>query len=53
MDQVLRQEIIEVRGLNEHWQENVQVFNVRPRPSEPKHRSAAASRQVVYEKATS
>jgi hypothetical protein len=39
MDQVLRQEIIEVRDLNEHWEENMPVFNVRPRPSEPNRRS--------------
>jgi len=32
VDQVLRDEITETRGLNEHWKENMPVFNVRSRP---------------------
>ncbi len=34
VDQVLRDEITEIRGLNEHWKENMPVFMVRPRPGE-------------------
>lgn len=39
VDPVLRAEIIETRGLNEHWKENMPVFMVRPRPSQPPHKS--------------
>jgi hypothetical protein len=42
IDQVLRQEITEVRDLNEHWNENMPVFNVRPRPREPNRPSGKA-----------
>ena len=42
MDHVLHEEIIEVRDLNEHWEENMPVFNVRPRSSKPSRRSGKA-----------
>jgi hypothetical protein len=42
MDQVMRQEISEVRDLNEHWEDNAPVFNVRPRTKQPGRRSGQA-----------
>ncbi len=39
VDQVLRDEITETRGLNEHWKENMPVFMVRPRPRQPPNNS--------------
>jgi hypothetical protein len=39
LDATMRAEIIEVRGVNEHWKENMPVFNVEPRPAEPPHRT--------------
>ncbi len=50
VDQVLRDEIIEARDLNEHWKENMPVFNVRPRrrqPPRPTGRSFAARNPVA------
>jgi hypothetical protein len=41
----MRQEIIEMRDLNEHWKDNAPVFNVRPgrrEPNRPSGRSFAA-----------
>jgi hypothetical protein len=35
----LRAELIEGRDLHEHWLENMPVFNVTPRPTQPRHRS--------------
>lgn len=40
IDQTMRAEIIEGRDLHEHWLENLPLFNVRPRRTEPRHRSA-------------
>ena len=39
VDPTLRSELIEGRDLNEHWPENLPVFNVTPRQQEPKYRS--------------
>lgn len=39
VDPTVRAELREVRDLHEHWDENLGVFNVTPRPVEPKHRS--------------
>jgi len=36
---VLRAEVIEGRDLNEHWAENMPIFNVSPRPETPSRRS--------------
>lgn len=35
----LRAELIEGRDLHEHWPENMPLFNVRPPPAQPTHRS--------------
>ncbi len=43
VDADLRQEIIEGRDLLEHWKENLPIFNVTPRPAEPKYRSGKSS----------
>jgi hypothetical protein len=42
MDQVMRDEITEMRDLNEHWKDNAPVFNVRPRPGQPKRPTGRA-----------
>lgn len=42
IDQTLRAELTEGRHLHEHCVENAPVFNVTPRPREPKHRSGKA-----------
>jgi hypothetical protein len=34
-EQIVRDEIIETRDLNEHWKENMPVFNTRPRTLQP------------------
>jgi hypothetical protein len=39
VDPVLRAEVIEGRDLNEHWAENMPIFNVTPRPATPSRRS--------------
>jgi hypothetical protein len=39
VDPTLRAELIEGRDLNEHWPENMPLFNVRSRPAQPTHRS--------------
>jgi hypothetical protein len=39
VDPTVRAELIEGRNLNEHWRENMPIFNVRPRPAEAKHDS--------------
>jgi len=39
VDSNMRSELIEARDLNEHWLENMGIFNVHPRPREPKYRS--------------
>ena len=39
LDSTIRDEIIEVRGVNEHWKENMPVFNVKPPPGPPPHRT--------------
>lgn len=39
VDQILRAELIEGRNLNEHWPDNMPVFNVKPRPAQPPRRS--------------
>jgi hypothetical protein len=39
VDPILRAELIEGRDLQEHWPDNMPVFNVTPRPAEPGHRS--------------
>src|SRR5581483_1606916 len=36
---VVSAEVIEGRDLHEHWDENLEIFNTTPRPSQPKHRS--------------
>jgi hypothetical protein len=38
-DATLRYELIEGRDLHEHWTENVPIFNVTPRASDPPRRS--------------
>jgi hypothetical protein len=40
--QVVRDEITEMRDLNEHWKDNAPVFNVRPRPGQPKRPTGRA-----------
>jgi hypothetical protein len=35
IDRTLYEELVEGRNLNEHWPENMPVFNVTPRPREP------------------
>lgn len=37
--QVLRAEVRQTRDLLEHWEENQPIFNVHPRPADPRHRS--------------
>jgi hypothetical protein len=39
VDPALRAELIEGRDLHEHWDDNMPVFNVTPRPRQPTHRS--------------
>lgn len=39
VDDTLRAELIEGRDLHEHWVENMPIFNVTPRPDQPKRRS--------------
>jgi hypothetical protein len=39
VDATLRSELIEGRDLNEHWPDNMPVFNITPRPAQPKYRS--------------
>jgi hypothetical protein len=39
VDPTLRAELIEGRDLHEHWDENLPVFNVRPRVAQPPRRS--------------
>jgi len=39
IDETLRAELIEGRDLNEHWDENMPVFNVHPRSKEPPRQS--------------
>jgi hypothetical protein len=39
VDPTIRAELIEGRDLLEHWVENLPVFNVWPRPRDPKRRS--------------
>jgi hypothetical protein len=39
VDATLRAELIEGRDLHEHWPENMPVFNVTPRPAQPRYRS--------------
>lgn len=36
IDPTLRAELIEGRDLLEHWTENMPLFNVTPRPAEPR-----------------
>ncbi len=35
VDLAVSKELAEVRDLNEHWVENMPIFNVRPRPRDP------------------
>jgi hypothetical protein len=39
IDPTVRAELIEGRDLHEHWDENVPIFNVTPRPADPPRRS--------------
>lgn len=39
VDTTLQSELIEGRDLNEHWPENMPVFNVKPRTTQPEYRS--------------
>jgi hypothetical protein len=39
IDRTLRAELIEGRNLHEHWDENMPVFNVRPRVKKPPHQT--------------
>jgi hypothetical protein len=39
VDPLLRAELIEGRDLHEHWVENMPIFNMTPRPAQPKYRS--------------
>jgi hypothetical protein len=39
IDPTLRAELIEGRDLNEHWTDNMPIFNVTPRPGLPPRRS--------------
>jgi hypothetical protein len=39
IDPIMRAELKEGRDLHEHWTENMPVFNVTPRPRQPRHRS--------------
>ncbi len=42
LNQMLRDEITEARDLNEHWKENMPVFNISPRPRQPGRPSGKA-----------
>jgi hypothetical protein len=42
VDSTLRSELIEGRDLQEHWTENMPVFNVTPRPTQPKYPTGKA-----------
>ena len=42
VDKVLRDEIHETRDLNEHWEENMPVFNIHPMPKPPGRQSGRA-----------
>ncbi len=39
VDPSMAAELIQARDLNEHWEENMPVFNVQPRPRDPAWRS--------------
>lgn len=39
LDSTVRAELIEGRDLHEHWRDNLEVFNVRPRTKQPGYRS--------------
>jgi hypothetical protein len=39
IEATLRDELIEGRNLNEHWPDNMPVFNVTPRAEEPPHKT--------------
>lgn len=39
IDPALRAELVEGRDLHEHWDDNMPVFNITPRPRQPTHRS--------------
>ena len=39
VEPTMRAELIEGRDLLEHWAENMPVFNVTPRPTQPRYRS--------------
>jgi hypothetical protein len=39
LDPTIRSELIEGRDLLEHWVDNLPVFNVTPRPRQPRYRS--------------
>ena len=39
VDPTVRDELIEGRDLNEHWTENMPVFNVNPRQTQPTHKT--------------
>jgi hypothetical protein len=39
IDKTLHDELIEGRDLHEHWRENLPLFNVTPRPGQPRYRS--------------
>jgi hypothetical protein len=39
VDPTLRAELIEGRDLNEHWPENMPIFNVTPRTAQPQYRT--------------
>lgn len=45
VDEVLRAEIMEGRDLLEHWDENMPVFNIQPRPSDPGRKTGKAFAQ--------
>jgi hypothetical protein len=42
IDPIMRAELIEGRNLNEHWDENMPIFNATPRPRQPAHPSGKA-----------
>lgn len=42
IDPVVKAELTQVRDLLEHWHENMPIFNVKPRQSEPKYPSGKA-----------
>src|SRR6266540_912037 len=39
IDRTIHDELIEGRDLHEHWRENMPVFMVKPRQTEPSHKS--------------